>query len=202
MSIPLYGWAAWRTLILYHDRGGALPLSISVGLILLAEAMLAVAVSRNWQLSWWEWHLLMLAAFAAIAIGVRREYASSGSLTGAFGGLYLQGTLAPDRPLARPGDRPRGGRPGPRRRRQTRSSTGCAARAPARTRSGSITHAAGEIRRLDAAFRPYLPSIIADRAADEPAVSRLGGPEQEVSVLFADLLRVHDVLRAPRARPR
>ena len=56
--------------------------------------MLAIAVSRNWNLSWWEWHVLMLAAFAAIAIGVRREYANSGSLTGAFGGLYLQGTLA------------------------------------------------------------------------------------------------------------
>jgi class 3 adenylate cyclase len=186
VSIVLYGWAAWRTLILYHDRGGALPLAISVALILLAEASLAIAISRNWHLSWWEWHLLMLAAFAAIALGVRREYASSGSLTGAFGGLYLQGTLARidrwhGRAIARVAAA------------QDRGEAPDAIFDRLRGEGASadelrlITHAAGEIRRLDAAFRPYLPSIIADRAADEPAVARLGGREQEVSVLFADL---------------
>ena len=50
-----------------------------------------------------------------------------------------------------------------------------------------IAHAAGELRRLDAAFRPYLPSIIADHVPDEPSAARLGGEEREVSVLFADL---------------
>ena len=186
VSIPLYGWAAWRTLILYHDRGGALPLSISVALVLLAEAMLAVTLSRNWQLSWWEWHVLMLLAFAASAIGVRREYASTGSLTGAFGGLYLQGTLARidrwhGRTIARVAAA------------QDRGDSPEAVVQRLRDEGASadevrlITHAADELRRLDAAFRPYLPSIIADRAADEPAIARLGGAEQEVSVLFADL---------------
>ena len=186
VSIVLYGWAAWRTLILAHDRGGALPVAISVALILLAEASLAIAISRNWHLSWWEWHVLMLAAFAAIAVGVRREYANSGSLTGAFGGLYLQGTLARidrwhGRAIARVAAA------------QDRGDAPDAIFDRLRGEGASadelrlITQAAGEIRRLDAAFRPYLPSIIADRAADEPAVARLGGREQEVSVLFADL---------------
>ena len=31
------------------------------GALLLAEAMIAVALSRSWHLSWWEWHLLMTA---------------------------------------------------------------------------------------------------------------------------------------------
>ena len=186
VSIPLYGWAAWRTLILYRGRGGALPLSISVALVLLAEAMLAITLSRNWQLSWWEWHVLMLVAFAAIAIGVRREYASTGSLTGAFGGLYLQGTLNRidrwhGRAIARVAAA------------QDRGESAETVTERLRGEGASadevrlISHAAGELRRLDAAFRPYLPSIIADRAADEPAVARLGGAEQEVSVLFADL---------------
>ena len=57
--------------------------------------MVAVVLSRNWRLSWWEWHVLMLR-------GVRRrspsgpasEYRRSGTLAGAFGGLYLEATLA------------------------------------------------------------------------------------------------------------
>ena len=36
----------------------------------------------------------MLAAFVLIALGAREEYRRSGSLTGAFGGLYLEQTLA------------------------------------------------------------------------------------------------------------
>jgi class 3 adenylate cyclase len=186
VSVALYGWAAWRSLGLYRDRGGALPLAIAVALVLLAEAMIAIATSRNWHLSWWEWHLLLLAAYAVIAIGTRHEYARSGSLTGAFGGLYLQSTLARidrwhGRAIARVAAAQDGG--------------DGAADVVERLRSEGastdelrlITHAADELRRLDDAFRPYLPTIIADRAAAEPQVARLGGTEQEVSVLFADL---------------
>ena len=54
--------------------GGMVPLTVAVGVVLLAEAMMAVALSRNWQLSWWEWHVLMLLAFAVIALGARSEY--------------------------------------------------------------------------------------------------------------------------------
>ena len=49
-------------------------LSMAVAFVLLAEAMIAVSLSRNWHASWWEWHVLLLAAFAAIALGARREY--------------------------------------------------------------------------------------------------------------------------------
>ena len=85
----------------------------------------AVAVSRNWHLSWWEWHLLMLAAFVAIALGARREYASSGSLTGGVRRAVPRGDAGQDRPLARPRDRPGAAARGPRRRPRTWSSTGC-----------------------------------------------------------------------------
>ena len=64
--VPLFGWAAWRTLILYRGRGGALPLSLAAW-VLLAEAMLAIALSAHWQLSWWEWHVLMPAASRLVA---------------------------------------------------------------------------------------------------------------------------------------
>jgi adenylate cyclase len=186
IGVALYGWAAWRMLDLYRARPGPLPLAVAVGLVLLAEAMVAVALSRNWHLSWWEWHLLMLAAFVAIALGARREYTRVGSLAGAFGGLYLEQTLASiDRwhagAIARVVDA------------DERGTSEDVVLARLRREGAStdevrlIAHAAGELRRLDAAFRPYLPSIIADHVPDEPSMARLGGTEREVSVLFADL---------------
>ena len=47
---------------------------------------------------------------------------------------------------------------------------------------------AEELRRLDASFQPYLPSVVTERIrrADEPGAA-LPGEERVVSVLFADL---------------
>ncbi|HEY7969193.1 MAG TPA: adenylate/guanylate cyclase domain-containing protein, partial [Candidatus Limnocylindrales bacterium] len=50
-----------------------------------------------------------------------------------------------------------------------------------------VAQAAGEVRRLDRLFRPYLPAQVAERLVDEPGIARLGGVERRVSVLFADL---------------
>jgi adenylate cyclase len=93
-GVGMFGFAAFRSFRFYIERGGVLVLAVAVALALLGEAMLAIAVSRNWQLSWWLWHVLMLIAFLAIALGTRTEYRRSGSLTAAFGGLYLEATLA------------------------------------------------------------------------------------------------------------
>ena len=160
---------------------------IAVALILLAEAMIAVVVSRNWQLSWWEWHVLMLAAFGLIALGAREEYRRSGSLTGAFGGLYLEQTLARiDRwhagAIAAVASAQAEGRPVDgvldQLRREGATSEEVAL----------LAGTAQELRRLDASFQPYLPSVVAERIrrAEEPGTV-LPGEERVVSVLFADL---------------
>ena len=93
VAVALYAFAAWHFLRLYWYRGRPLLLAIVVAVILLAEAMITVAFSRDWHLSWWEWHLLMALGFGAVALGARVEYRREGSLTGAFGGLYLSSTL-------------------------------------------------------------------------------------------------------------
>ena len=41
--------------------GSPLLLAVASACVLLAEAMVAIALARNWHASWWEWHLLMLA---------------------------------------------------------------------------------------------------------------------------------------------
>jgi adenylate cyclase len=187
VAVALYTFAAWHFLRLLALRGRLLLIAIVVALVLLAEAMLAVVFSRDWHLSWWEWHLLMAIAFGAVALGTRIEYRREGSLTGAFGGLYLSGTLE-------------------RLHRWHAEALSDLASAQAEGRSidrildrlrldGATTEelallerAGTELRRVDELFRPYVPRQLADRARTDPARASPGsGEEREVTVLFADL---------------
>ena len=61
--------------------------------VLLAEAMIAIPWGRNWQLSWWEWHILMAIAFALVATVVRVEQQRRRP-GGPFASLYLDQTIA------------------------------------------------------------------------------------------------------------
>jgi class 3 adenylate cyclase len=83
-AIGLFAAAAWRYVGLARTRRSVLLVAIAASWILLAEAMLAVTVARNWRASWWEWHVLMLAAFGVIAVAVRQL-----PETERFGELYL-----------------------------------------------------------------------------------------------------------------
>ena len=75
--------------------GSTILLSVAGACVLLAEAMLAVAYARSWRLTWWEWHLLMLAAFGAIAWSARREEREE-----RFSDLYLDHTAAGTREVS------------------------------------------------------------------------------------------------------
>ena len=50
-----------------------------------------------------------------------------------------------------------------------------------------LEQAAGELRRLDQLFSPYLSPQLRTRLRDQPGAAELGGEERDVSVLFADL---------------
>ena len=67
VGVVLYLFAVLRYVALYRERRSRLVLGFAVAFVLLTEAMVAVAAGRNWQASWWEWHVLMLAAFAVVA---------------------------------------------------------------------------------------------------------------------------------------
>ena len=186
-AVMLYAFAAWQFGRLWRGRGRPLPLAIAAALVLLAEAMVTVVFSRDWHLSWWEWHLLMALAFGTVAFGARVEYRREGSLTGAFGGLYLSSTLARlDRWHADALS-------------DLTSATGRGEpvqRVLDRLRSDGATteelalleRASGELRRVDELFRPYLPDQFAARARTDPRHATLGsGEEREVTVVFGDL---------------
>jgi class 3 adenylate cyclase len=88
-GVALYGYAAWQYLRLYRERHAAMLLGVSSAFVLLAEAMIAVAFARNWHATWWEWHLLMLAAFLLVARSARTEWREE-----RFSPLYTQQTAA------------------------------------------------------------------------------------------------------------
>jgi adenylate cyclase len=91
-GVALYAFAAVRYLREYRRRPAPLVLAVVAAFALLAEAMIAIAFARSWHASWWEWHLLMVAAFGIVAWVARREWHEE-----RFAGLYLPETAGATR---------------------------------------------------------------------------------------------------------
>ncbi len=85
----MYGIAAIGFVRIYRRRRARFVFAFTLAFALLAEAMVVIAWARNWQLSWWEWHILMLGAFLVIAQAARTEWHEE-----RFSALYLDETLA------------------------------------------------------------------------------------------------------------
>ncbi|HSC49664.1 MAG TPA: hypothetical protein VLD16_05305, partial [Gaiellaceae bacterium] len=94
-GVVLYAAAALGYFRLYRRRQTQFLLVVAVAFALLAEAMLVIVWARNWRVSWWEWHLLMLVAFVAIAVAARTEWHEE-----RFSPLYLDETLAGTREVS------------------------------------------------------------------------------------------------------
>jgi adenylate cyclase len=95
LALIPYAFAAWRYATMAFRTGAPLLLAVASAFTLLAEAMIAVAVARSWHASWWEWHILMLTAFGAIAWSARREDGEE-----RFSDLYLDHTAAGKREVS------------------------------------------------------------------------------------------------------
>ena len=89
VGVALYGIAAFGFLRLYRKRDERFVLAFGLAFVLLAEAMVVIAWATNWQVSWWEWHVLMLASFLLIAVVARAEWHEE-----RYSALYLDETLA------------------------------------------------------------------------------------------------------------
>jgi class 3 adenylate cyclase len=92
-GVALYTLAAARYWLLYRRRPSVILIAVLTAFALLAEAMVAVALARNWHASWWEWHLLMAFAFAFVYYSAHVQYAREGSWSSLFRGIYLQETI-------------------------------------------------------------------------------------------------------------
>jgi adenylate cyclase len=87
IGVLLYVVAAARYYPVWKRRRRLLPASVITAFTLLAEAMIAIALGRNWQATWWEWHVLFLAAFGIIAYAAHRQWREE-----RFSDLYLEET--------------------------------------------------------------------------------------------------------------
>jgi class 3 adenylate cyclase len=92
-GVALYALASVRYWRLYRRRPAVILIAVLTAFALLAEAMVAVALARNWHASWWEWHLLMAFAFAFVYYSAHVQYAREGSWSSLFRGIYLQETI-------------------------------------------------------------------------------------------------------------
>jgi adenylate cyclase len=174
IGLPLYAFAAVRYVALYRRRPAAMPLAVAAAFMLLAEAMIAIAFGRAWHASWWEWHVLMAIAFGIVAVAARIEYRRRRSAAAVFKDLYLEHTAElVDRRYARALDR------------LVDSEELDDEFSEEETRL--LEQAAGELRRLDELFSPYLSPQLLARLREQPEAAELGGEQRDVSVLFADL---------------
>lgn len=186
VGVALYAFAAWRYLGIYRTRRRTLPLAVAVAFVLLAEALIAIAFARSWHASWWEWHLLMTVAFAVVTLSLRAEVRREGSVTAAFGSLYLERTLErvdrrSSEALGRLVTAFQAGEP------LAPVLEGLRADGFSSEEIAVLEPAARELTRVDELFRPYVGPRLATRLREEPSMAELGGHEAEVSVLFADL---------------
>jgi adenylate cyclase len=94
-AVLLYGGSAVRYVQLWRRHPSLLLLAVPSAFILLAESMIAMAFARNWHLSWWEWHVLMLAAFALVALSAQTSWREE-----RFAELYLPQTSAGSREIS------------------------------------------------------------------------------------------------------
>lgn len=90
-----YGFAVVRYLRMPRHAASPLPLAFAAAFTLLAEAEIAVVLGRSWHLSWWEWHVLMLAAFVIIAVAAQRSWREE-----RWAGLYTQDTAGGERDVS------------------------------------------------------------------------------------------------------
>jgi len=94
-GFALYATAVYNYLRLPRSTGSTLALAMAAAFTLLAEAEIAIIWGRNWHASWWEWHLLMLAAFVLIAISAQRSWREE-----RWAGLYRSETASSERPIS------------------------------------------------------------------------------------------------------
>jgi adenylate cyclase len=179
LGVALFAVAAMRYRRLYLTTREPLPLAVLTSWVLLAEAMVAVAFGHNWQLSWWEWHLLMAIAFALVA-SVARSQQRRRRAGGPFASLYLDQTVARANAayanaLGQLVDQ------------QAEADDVARRFGLSGEQAALVERAATRIRQLDDAFRPHFSPQLADRLRRDPDAGALGGEEREVSVLFADL---------------
>lgn len=92
LAISLYLVAVYRFFQSHRKKSSVMLLALITAATLLAEAMATIIWARNWQLSWWLWHVLMAAAFGFVAYSAYTQYQKEGGSAGIFDGIVSPDT--------------------------------------------------------------------------------------------------------------
>lgn len=92
VAIGLYLFASLRFFASHRKKPSVMLIALITASTLLAEAMATIIWARNWQLSWWLWHVLMAAAFGFVAYSAYSLYRREGGSAGIFDGIVSQRT--------------------------------------------------------------------------------------------------------------
>src|SRR5687768_13273140 len=90
LSLLFTGSMHWRRWRLGRDR---IELSLVLASWLSMAAILSLGFGQLWRLSWWDYHLYLLAGFAATSWAVVAETRRSRSLSGAVQGISVRDPL-------------------------------------------------------------------------------------------------------------
>jgi adenylate cyclase len=199
VGVTLEIGAAVGYLRVYRRRPSIVLAAIVTAFVLLAEALVAMAQSRAWHASWWEWHVLLLLGFGYVAYSAQVQYRREGQAASVFRALSLEETVRKLRDeYATALD---GIVETMERAEETGGSTpiepaaaGFADRFGLSEGQADVLVRAAEalaterreVRRLGL-FRRYLSPEVASALLADPTQAALGGATIEVSVLFADL---------------
>jgi adenylate cyclase len=94
-AVLLHGFGAVRYVQLWRRQPSLMLLAVLSAFVLLAESMVAIAFARNWHLSWWEWHVLLLVAFGLVALSAQASWHEE-----RFAELYLPQTSGGSREIS------------------------------------------------------------------------------------------------------
>ncbi|GLW12602.1 hypothetical protein Misp01_77300 [Microtetraspora sp. NBRC 13810] len=93
VGVALYSSAAIMMFRIHRRNPSSVLISLITAYALLAETMVAAISQRNWALSWWEWHLLLTAAFVFVAYSAYIQFRREGSSAGLFDSIALSATV-------------------------------------------------------------------------------------------------------------
>jgi HD-GYP domain-containing protein (c-di-GMP phosphodiesterase class II) len=78
---------------LYARSRSSLLAGVLLSAIFLVQAQISMSYGTTWQASWWQYHVLMLAAFVVASLGIVVQYGRIGSVNGVIEGLLARTTI-------------------------------------------------------------------------------------------------------------
>ncbi len=93
LTLALLAFVIVRYRAIYRTAPSPLVAAMLVSALFLAQSQVAMALTAVWHASWWEYHVLMLAAFGTTIFGLVQEYADAGSVHGVIEGLLVRDTI-------------------------------------------------------------------------------------------------------------